>query len=103
MSATETTMNEHVDLESSSLTVSTRTMTQIFVQMNAYHAWPYHFELPTSQFSQLCSETMVCDGKQEKDIVATVAKTCFFSLKNSMSETSGGGAGNNANCTCREN
>lgn len=34
---------------------------------------------------------MVCDGKQEKDIVAMVAKTFFFfSLKNSMSETSGG-------------
>lgn len=33
---------------------------------------------------------MVCDGKQEKDIVAMVAKTFFFSLKNSMSETSEG-------------
>lgn len=79
MSATVKTMNEYVDLESSSLTMSTRTMTQIFIQMNAYHAWPYHFELPTFQFSQLCSETMVCDGKQEKDIVAMVAKH-FFSL-----------------------
>lgn len=29
---------------------------------------------------------MVCDGKQEKDTVAMVAKTFFFSLKNSMSD-----------------
>lgn len=29
---------------------------------------------------------MVFDGKQEKDTVAMVAKTFFFSLKNSMSD-----------------
>ena len=102
MSATVKTMNKYVDLESSSLTVSTRTMTQIFIQMNAYHAWPYHFELSTFQFSQLCSETMVYDGKQEKDIVAMVAKTFFF-LSQKQYVRDQWGEENNANCSCREN
>ena len=39
MIATMKTMNKYVDLQSSSLTVSARTMTQIFIQMNAHHAW----------------------------------------------------------------
>ena len=81
MSATVKTMNEYVDLEK---------FQPYREHKNAYHAWPYHFELPTFQFSQLCSETIVCDGKQEKDIVAMVAKH-FFSLSKIVCQRPVGG------------